>query len=83
MQPDQNRDLLVLTKKAQLDARELDRQIGLLNALLYHVENWETFCIANEVIDINRRRIIRKPHLMQGILRVSPPKPFVFTHNKN
>ncbi|MBV9989625.1 MAG: hypothetical protein JO301_18225 [Chitinophagaceae bacterium] len=81
MVPDLNRDLLLPGKNANLNARELDRQISLLNALLYHVENWENFCTAHELIDINRRRIIRKPHLIQAGLRA--PKAFLFTSNKN
>lgn len=80
---DTNRDLLVLSKTAHLSDAELERQISLLNRLLYHTETWETFCTANEILDINRHRVIQKPHLIQGILREKKVKAFVFTCNKN
>ena len=80
---DANRDLLVLAKTAHLSPEELDRQVTLLNTLLRLTENWETFCTANEILDINRGRIIQQPHQMQMILREKKEKPFVFTNNKN
>jgi hypothetical protein len=80
---DANRDLLVLSKTAHLSAAEFERQVSLLNRLLYHTETWESFCAANEILDINRHRIIQKPHLIQNILREKKMKGFVFTCNKN
>jgi hypothetical protein len=80
---DANRDLLVLSNSNHLSPSELERQLELLNTLLFHTENWESFSIANEIIDINRRRIIRKTYLIQKILTEKKIKPFVFTCNKN
>jgi hypothetical protein len=80
---DANRDLLVLAKTAHLSPEELDHQVTLLNMLLRLTENWDTYCTANEILDINRRRIIQQPHQMQKILREKKEKPFVFTNNKN
>jgi hypothetical protein len=78
-----NRDLLVLTNQADLSKEELDQQIAELNIILFPVENWSAFCTANEIIDINRHKIITKVHLVQKILSDSPNKPFVFICNKN
>ena len=80
---DANRDLLVLAKTAHLSPEEREHQVTLLNILLRLTENWETFCTANEILDINRGRIIQQPHQMQMILREKKEKPFVFTNNKN
>ena len=80
---DANRDLLVLSNTTRLSPEELEREVVFLNALLFHIENWETFSIANELIDINRRKIIRKTFLIQKILTEKKVKPFVFTCNKN
>lgn len=80
---DANRDLLVLSKAVSLSPEKLEREMELLNTLLFDTENWEAFSIANEIIDINRRRIIRKTHLIQKILSEKKQKPFVFTCNKN
>lgn len=78
-----NRDLLLLNKSDALSQEEIEREVALLNTLLYHTENWENFCIANEILDINRRKIIQKPEKIQRILRDKKNRPFVFTNNKN
>ena len=80
---DANRDLLVLAKTAHLSPEEREHQVTLLNILLRLTENWETFCTANEILDINRGSIIHKPFLIQKILGEKTQKPFVFTSNKN
>jgi predicted metal-dependent phosphotriesterase family hydrolase len=77
------RDLLVLQAKHLISQEEIDRQIAILNIVLAPVENWLSFCVANEIIDINRRKIISKEHLVQKLLKDNPNKPFVFICNKN
>ena len=78
-----NRDLLLLNKSDVLSQEEIEREVELLNTLLYHTENWESFCVANEILDINRRKIIQKPVKIQRILRDKKTRPFVFINNKN
>ncbi|MEP6465527.1 MAG: hypothetical protein ABJB05_04445 [Parafilimonas sp.] len=78
-----NRDLLVLTKKELMNQQELDHEIELLNDLFCHVENSNALCIANEVIDVNRYKVIRRLHLVRQILKEQQLKPFVFISNKN
>ncbi len=78
-----NRDLLVFTKKEIMDQSELDRQIELLNDLFYLVETSNAACLANEVIDVNRYKIITKMHRVRLILKSQHLKPFVFISNKN
>ena len=80
---DANRDLLVLTKTVHLQPDELEHQLQLLNTLLFDTENWDSFCKANEILDINRRKIISKTFLIQKILTEKKQKPFVFVCNKN
>lgn len=79
----QNRDLLVLTKKQTMNAQELEREVELLVNLLFEAEKIDAFCIANEVIDLNRYKIISKPYLIQKIIRQRKAKSFVFFSNKN
>jgi len=79
----QNRDLLVLTKKESMNQEELEHEVELLVDLLYHVENMDVFCNANEVIDLNRYRVIQKHRLIQRAVRERRLKPFVFISNKN
>jgi len=80
---DVNRDLLVLSDTARFSPEQLERELAFLNTLLFHIENWETFSIANEVIDINHRKIVRDSVLIQRILTRKEVKVFVFTCNKN
>jgi hypothetical protein len=79
----QNRDLLVLTKKVTMDAKQLKHEVELLNALLFHVEDLSSFCTANEIIDVNRHKVIQKPYRIQQAIRERGNKPFVFISNKN
>jgi hypothetical protein len=79
----QNRDLLVLTKKESMNPGELEHQVELLVDLLYHVENMDVFCTANEIIDLNHCKIIQKHRQIQRVVRERKLKPFVFISNKN
>jgi hypothetical protein len=79
----QNRDLLVLTKKESMKPGELEHEVELLVDLLYHVENMNAFCSANEVIDLNRYKVIQKRRIIQRVVRERRLKPFVFISNKN
>ncbi|MGN6213753.1 hypothetical protein [Parafilimonas sp.] len=78
-----NRDLLVLTKKEKLNQQELEQEIALLNDLFFRVESSEAYYIANEVIDVNRYKLITKLHKVKQILKEHKHKPFVFISNKN
>ena len=77
------RDLLVLTKKELMNQQELEHEIELLNDLFYLVESSDALCIANEVIDVNRNKVICKLQDVKRILKESKLKPFVFISNKN
>lgn len=78
-----NRDLLVMTKNQFNDPTELEHEVELLNEILYEAESIKNFCVANEIIDVNRYKIIRKPHLIIHALREKKNTPFVFVYNKN
>ena len=78
-----NRDLLVLSKKVSHDPGALEHEVELLHELLYHVEALSNFCLVTEVVDINRYRIITKPHVIEQIVRENSLKPFQFFFNKN
>jgi len=78
-----SRDLLVLTRNDGLEPFELAHEVEVLNELLYQTESLQNFCLANEVIDVNHFKIIRKPHLIRQVVREKLNKPFVFICNKN
>jgi hypothetical protein len=79
----QNRDLLMLTKRQTMNPKEFEHEVELLVDLLFEAEKIDAFCIANEIIDLNRYKIVSKPHLIQQVLRQKKMKPFVFISNKN
>lgn len=78
-----NRDLLVLSQIANQSPARLKKELEILDTLLFETENWRAFSVANEILDVNRHKIIRKAHLIQQILTEKKQKPFVFTCNKN
>lgn len=78
-----NRDLLLLSKKASPDPKELEFEVEQLHELLFTVESLSNFCIANEIIDLNRYRIIQKGSRIEKIIKEKSLKPFQFISNKN
>jgi hypothetical protein len=78
-----NRDLLVLLKDDQMSQQALEQEVELLHEMLYRVESLQQFCVAHEIIDMNRYKILRKPHLIQQVVRQHELKPFQFVFNKN
>ena len=77
------RDLLVLSDKIASSPQQLEQEVRSLHHLLYAVENTDTFCQANEVINLNTYRIIHKPRLIERSLREMEYKPFIFLCNRN
>ena len=78
-----NRDLLVLVKDAYTDQEAMQHELQQLNLLLVNFETLESFCIAHEVFDIQKYRILTKKSHLQKIIEKEPLKPFVFICNKN
>ncbi len=76
-------DLLVLTGNRKLNKDELEKQVRFLNGLLVQVEQLNVFCLANEILDVNRCKIITKQHLIQQFISSETLPPFVFINNKN
>ncbi|HEY0298567.1 MAG TPA: hypothetical protein VGB84_05030 [Arachidicoccus sp.] len=80
MQP--QRDLIILTKSPQIDVEALEKQVRTITHVLYFVESIDVFCVANEILDINRYKIISVPGLVRSTIS-DKLKPFVFVFNKN
>lgn len=78
-----NRDLLVLSKNILTDAREMQLEVEKLNQILFHVEAIENLCLANEIIDINIYKILRKPEKIEKVISNNRLRPFQFIHTKN
>lgn len=77
------RDLLVLSKNNSANQREMELEVEKLHDLLFQAESLDNFCIANEIIDLNKYKIIDHPEKIQKIISTNKIKPFLFINNKN
>ena len=78
-----NRDILLIPKYLHINEDTLALEVASLHKIFYDVESSLNFCIAHEVIDINRYKIVRKPLLVQQVIKERGNKPFVFICCKN
>ena len=71
---------------ANNDVLKRQKQLILLleiHAMLFQIEQVELFYQNIEVMDLNKRKLIQKPHLVKRVLKENPEKPFVFAYHKN
>lgn len=78
-----NRDLLVVTNKENLNSDELNKTIHHLNSLLYHTDSLMSICLANEVFDLNKYKILTQPQQVAHYIKNKLKTPFIFLSNKN
>jgi hypothetical protein len=78
-----NRDLLLLSKKSSPNPKELEHEVEQLHELLFMVESFPNFCVANEILDLNNYKIIHKASRIEKIIKKNSLKPFQFISNKN
>ena len=78
-----NRDLLVLVKDDRLDKEAIEFELEQLNQLLFVFETVDNFCVAHEVFDLNKYKIIYNSRTIRQIMYQKELKPFVFISNKN
>lgn len=78
-----SRDLLVVFRLSTLSQEEMQREFQLLNKLLYGVESINTHAIVNEIIDLNKYKIITNPFKVAKAIMRKHDKPFVFIYNRN
>jgi hypothetical protein len=80
----QNRDILVMFRKAALSQQDIDRELMQLNNLLFEAERLNNFVQAHEVIDLNKYKIYKSSVDIKKMLRQKKlAQPFVFLNNKN
>ncbi|WP_447640303.1 MULTISPECIES: hypothetical protein [Chitinophagaceae] len=77
-----DRDLVVLVGEKVFTEQELQRHIRDISTILSKAESMDNFCIANEIIDLNRYKLINRPYRIKQIVS-EKLKPFVFIFNKN
>ena len=78
-----NRSLIIVSENISNWNQNLTYEVECLHKLLYKVEHLNTYSQVNEIIDINKYKVIRKKHLVMQILRAPYMKPFQFVCCKN
>ncbi|QEC41600.1 MULTISPECIES: hypothetical protein [Chitinophagaceae] len=78
-----NRDLLVLVKDDHLSEAAMENELEQLNQLLFHFETIDNFCVAHEVFDMNRYKVIHTARHIRKLVHQKELEPFVFICNKN
>lgn len=79
----QTRDLLLLRKDEVQDEKSIEMEITVLNNLLQHVETTAVLCVAYELIDLNRFKILHDQLSISRVLKPNGLKPFQFLVNRN
>ena len=79
----QTRDLLLLRKDDVQDEKSIEMEIAVLNNLLQNVETTAALCVAYELIDINRFKILHDQLSISRVLKPNALKPFQFLVNRN
>lgn len=78
-----NRDLLVLLKDEFQNDLSIEMELEQLNEILFHTETIDNYCIASEVFDMNKYKMIEDRKKLSKLLSLSELKPFQFLINKN
>ncbi len=78
-----NRDLLVLVKDDHLNGKAMENELEQLNQLLYRFETIDNFCVAHEVFDMNKYKVLHEPRMISKLANQKELTPFVFICNKN
>ncbi len=78
-----NRDLLVLLKDESMSDQAIEQEVEQLNDLLYITESVDSFCVANELFDLEKFKIHRDQKTLVSIMHQDELKPFAFLFNKN
>lgn len=79
----QTRDLLLLRKDDVRDKTSIEMEVAVLNNLLQNVETTAALCVAYELIDINRYKILHDHLSISRVLKPNGLKPFQFLVNRN
>ena len=78
-----NRDLLVLLKDEFKNEQSIEHELERLNELLHGTETIDNYCIAYEVIDLNKYKIYNQRKRIAQVFSQNKLKPFQLLCNKN
>lgn len=61
----------------------MEKEMALLNQMLYDTEKVDQLATAFEIIDCNRYKIISTHHVVKQYIRLHKEEAFVFLFNRN
>lgn len=61
----------------------IDHEVEWLHDVLFRIEELNNFCIAHEVLDLNRHKVITNMTKLRKIVIRKTMKAFEFVSNKN
>lgn len=79
----QTRDIILLRKDMAPDEQSIEREVVLLGSLLQTVETIDSLCVAYELIDLNRFKVVHDRTALGKVLKPNALKPFQFLFNRN
>lgn len=79
----QTRDIILLRKDMAPDEQSIEREVVVLNSLLQKVETIDSLCVAYELIDLNRFKVVHDRTALGKVLKPNALKPFQFLFNRN
>ena len=79
----QTRDLLLLRKDEVQDKTSIEMEIAVLNNMLQNVETTAALCVAYELVDLNRFKILHDQLSISKVLKPNALKPFQFLVSRN
>jgi hypothetical protein len=79
----QTRDIILLRKDMASDEQSIEREVVVLNTLLQTVETLDSLCVAYELIDLNRFKVVHDRTALGKALKPNALKPFQFLFNRN
>ena len=78
-----NRDLLVLVKDEFRNQHQIEMELEQLNSLLFRLETIDNFCIAHEIFDIAKHKLVVNRRKITKIVHQPQLRAFQFICNKN
>ncbi|HEX4957858.1 MAG TPA: hypothetical protein VFV46_06740 [Lacibacter sp.] len=83
MRKNQQRDLLVLLNNEFRSEHAINHEVEWLHGVLFHVEALDNFCVAHEILNVNRRQVVSKHEDIKKYVLRKKEKAFEFLNNKN
>jgi len=73
----------LLRKDEAQDQKSIEIEVAVLNNLLQHVETTAALCVAYELVDLNRFKILHDQLSISKVLKPNALKPFQFLVSRN